>query len=89
MDTVINETKQGAAVAADLLQHDSPVEAVGSEPFADPFDEDRLAAGVSMTRLHTKRLLGAHRKKLIKAEKMKEGTWTVEKPSGKTPSSQE
>jgi hypothetical protein len=33
--------------------------------------------------------LGAQRKKLFKAKKIKEGTWTVEKPTDKTPSSQE
>jgi hypothetical protein len=43
-------------------------EAVGSEPFAVSSDEDRLAAGVSATRLQTKRLSGAQRKKLIKRE---------------------
>jgi hypothetical protein len=74
-------------VAADLIQQDSLVEAVGSEPFAVPSDEFRLAAGVTMTRLQTKRLSGAQRKKLIEVKKMKEGTWTVEKPTGKTPSS--
>jgi hypothetical protein len=42
-----------------------------------------------MTRLQTKRLLGVQWKKLIKAKKMKEGIWTVEKPTGKTPSSQD
>jgi hypothetical protein len=42
-----------------------------------------------MTTMQTKRLSGAQWKKLIKAKKMKEGTWTVEKPTGKTPSSQD
>jgi hypothetical protein len=36
-------------VTADLIQQDSLVEAVGSEPFAVSSDEDRLAAGVSTT----------------------------------------
>jgi hypothetical protein len=45
-----------------------------------------LAAGGFTTRLQTKRLSGAQWKKLIKAKKTKEGTWTVEKPTGKTPS---
>jgi hypothetical protein len=62
---------------------------LGFEPFAVPSDEDRLAAGVSMTRLQTKRLSGAQWKKLIKAKKMMEGTWTFEKPTGRTPSSQD
>jgi hypothetical protein len=76
-------------VAADLIQQDSLVESVGFESFALPSDEDGLAAGVFTTRLQTSRLSGAQRKKLIKVKKMKEGTWTVEKPTGKTPSSQE
>jgi hypothetical protein len=86
MDTNIIEPEQGAAVAADLLQQDSQVEVVGSKPSAVP-SHDRLAAGISTTRLQTNRLSGAQRK-LIKAKKMKEGTWTVEKPPSKTPSSQ-
>jgi hypothetical protein len=59
---------------------------LGSEPFTVPSDEVRLAAGVFTTRLQTKRLLGVQWKKLIKVKKMKEGTWTVVKPTGKTPS---
>jgi hypothetical protein len=35
------------------------VEAVGFEPSAVSSDEDRLTAGVSMTRLQAKRLSGA------------------------------
>jgi hypothetical protein len=54
-----------------------------------PSEEVRLAAGVSTTRLQTKRLSEARRKKLIMVKKMKEGTWTVVKPTGKTPSSQD
>jgi hypothetical protein len=88
MDMVIDEPEQGAAVAADLLQQDSHGEAVGSKPSIVSPDEERLAAGVSMIRLQTKRLSGAQWKKLIKERKMKEGTWTVEKPPRKTPSSQ-
>ena len=67
MDTNIIEPEQGVAVAADLLQQDSQVEVVGSKPSAVPSDEDRLAAGVFTTRLQTRRLSGAQRKKLIKA----------------------
>jgi hypothetical protein len=61
---------------------------LGSEPFTVPSDEVRLAAGVSTTRLQTKRLSGSQWKKLNEVKKMKEGTWTIEKPTGKTPSSQ-
>jgi hypothetical protein len=45
MDTVINGLDQGVAVAVDLIQ------AVSSEPSAVSSNEDRLAAGVFMTRL--------------------------------------
>jgi hypothetical protein len=89
MDTVIDEPEQGAAVAADLLQQDAHGEAVRSKPSIVSPDEERLAAGVSTIRLQTKRLSGAQRKMLIKARKMKEGTWTVEKPPRTTLSSQE
>jgi hypothetical protein len=82
MDTIIDEPKQGVAVAADLLQQHSHAEVVGSKPLS-------LAAGISTIRLLTKRLSGAQQKKLIKARKMKEETWTIEKPPRKTPSSQE
>jgi hypothetical protein len=39
---------------------------------------ERLAAGMSMIRLQTKRFSGAQQKKLINERKMKEGTWMVE-----------
>jgi hypothetical protein len=80
---------EGTAVAADLLQQDSYGEAVGSKPSVVSPDKQRMAAGVSTIRLQTKRLSGSQWKNLIKARKMKEGTWTVEKPPRKTPSSQE
>ena len=76
-------------MGADLLQQDSQVEVVGSKPSSVNSDEDRLAAGISTIRLQTKSLSAAQWKKLIKAKKMKEGTWMVEKPPSKTPSSQE
>jgi hypothetical protein len=65
------------------------VEAVHSKSSVDLSDEKRLAAGVSMTRLQTKRLLGAQQKRLTTERKMKEGTWTDKKPPRKIPSSQE
>jgi hypothetical protein len=46
-----------------------------------------LASGTSVSELTNRRLSGAQRKRLIKERKMKDGTWTVEKPPGKTPSS--
>jgi hypothetical protein len=48
-------------------------------------DEDKLAAGISTTGLQVKRLSGAQRKKLMKARKMREGTWMERKPPRKTP----
>jgi hypothetical protein len=51
-------------------------------------DEERLAAGISMIALQTKRLSGAQRKKAYQRRKMREGTW-MEKHPGKTPSSQD
>jgi hypothetical protein len=52
-------------------------------------DEERLAAGVSMIGLQTKRLSRAQRKTLTGERKMKDGTWTEKKPPRKTPSSEE
>jgi hypothetical protein len=54
--------------------------AVGSEPFAVSSDEDRLAAGVFMTKLQTRRLSGAQRKQLTKVrEGGGEEQWGCEK----------
>ena len=47
-----------------------------------------MAAGISTIGLQTKRLSGTQWKKLIRERKMREGTWTVEKPPRKTPPSQ-
>jgi hypothetical protein len=76
MDTIEKELKQGAT--ADLLLQ---------KPAASS-DEERLAAGISMIGLQTKRLSGAQQKKLIRERKIREGTWTDEKPPRKTPPSQ-
>jgi hypothetical protein len=89
MDTNTFEPEQEAAVPADLLQQETHVEVVDSKFSVYLSDEGRLAAGVSMTRLQTKRLAGAQRKRLTRERKMKEGTWTYTKPPRKTPSSQE
>jgi hypothetical protein len=89
MDTVIDEPDQEAAVAAHLLQHDSHGETVGSKPSVVSPDEEILAAGVSTITLQTKTLSGAKRKKFIKARKMNEGPWKVEKLPRKTPSFEE
>jgi hypothetical protein len=88
MDTVIDERERerGAAVAAGVLQKESRREPVGSKPSVVSPIEERLAAGISTIRLQTKRLMGAQQKKLIKARKAMEGTWTVEKSPSETPS---
>jgi hypothetical protein len=78
MDTTEKELKQGAI--ADLLQQQQKPAAYS--------DEERLAAGILTTGLQTKRPSGAQRKKLIREKKMKEGTWTVEKPPRKISPSQ-
>ena len=86
MDTKNFETEQGAASAADLLQHKPQAEAGEPKSSVTASDEERLAAGVSTIGLHTKRLSGAQRKKLLKERKTREGTW-IEKPPRKTPPS--
>jgi hypothetical protein len=83
------EPEQEAAAPAQFLQQEPHVEIVDSKSSVDLSDEERLAAGVSTTRLQTKRLSGVQRKRLTRERKMKEGTWTDKKPPRKTPSSQE
>ena len=85
-DTKEMELKQGAT--ADLLQQKPHVEVAYSKTSAVSSDEDRLAAGISTIGLQSKRLSGPQQKKLIREKKMREGTWTVEKPPRKTPPSQ-
>jgi hypothetical protein len=51
-------------------------------------DEQRLVAGTSMVDLQTRQLSGAQQKRLTQERKMREGTWTAEKPTGKSSSSQ-
>jgi hypothetical protein len=60
---------------------------VETKPSAVSSDEVGLAAGTSKSELTARRLSGAQRKRFIKESKTKDGTWTVEKPPGKTPSS--
>ena len=89
MDTKVMEPKQGADTTADLLPQQQPQMKDVEQKLPAAFsDEERLGAGISMIGLQTKRLSGAQRKRLIRERKMREGTWMVEKPSGKTPSSQ-
>jgi hypothetical protein len=89
MDTNTFEPEQEVAASADTLQQEPHVEAVDSKSPSGISDEKRLAAGVSTTRLQTKRLSGAQRKRLTRERKMKEGTWKDKKLPRKTPSSQE
>jgi hypothetical protein len=65
------------------------VEAVGLESSVVSSDEERLAAGISTIRLQTKRLSGAQQKRLIRERKMRERTWTENKPPRKIHSSQD
>jgi hypothetical protein len=88
MDMNVFEPEQGAGVPADLLQQEPHAEVGDSKSSVAPSDEERLAAGISMTRLQTKRLSGAQRKRLTR-ERKKEGTWMDKMPPRKTPSSQE
>ena len=69
---------------ADFLKQRPHLEVADTKTPAVSSDEKRLAAGISTTGLHTKKLTGAQRKKLIRERKMKERTWT-EKPPRKNP----
>jgi hypothetical protein len=88
MYTNISEPKQGAADTADLLQQQPHVEVIDIKSSVASSDEERLAAGVSMIGLQTKRLSGAQQQRLTRERKM-EGTWTEKKPPRKTPLSQQ
>jgi hypothetical protein len=65
------------------------VEVADSKSSVDLSDEERLVAGVSTTRLQTKKLSGAQRKGITRERTMKEVTWPDKKPPSKTASSQE
>ena len=80
----MKEIEQNKGATADLLQQKSHVEVADSKTPAVSLDEKKLAAGISTIGLHTKKLSGAQRKKPIRERKMKEGTWTAEKPPRKT-----
>jgi len=66
MDTKTFGTKQGAATTADLSQQEPHEEDAELKSSAASSDEERLAAGISMTGLQTKRLSGAQRKRLTR-----------------------
>jgi hypothetical protein len=89
MDTSIFETEQGAVNPVDLSQSKPRVEVKEQTPNAVSSDEEKMAAGISTIGLQAKRLSGAQRKKLMKAKKTTEGTWTERKPPRKTPSPQD
>ena len=84
MDTSKFEIQQGAVNSEDLLQLEPQEEAKVQTTSAVSSDEEKLAAGILTIGLQTKRLSGAQRRKLMKAKKMKEGTWTERKPPRKT-----
>ena len=78
----MKEIEHNKGATADLLQQKPHVEVADSKTPAVSLDEARLAAGISMTGLHTKKLSGAQ---VIRERKMKEGTWKAENPQRKTP----
>jgi hypothetical protein len=86
MDTSIFETEQEAVNPVDLSKPKPHVEVT---PTAVSSDEEKLAAGISMIGLQAKRLSGAQRKKLMRAKKVREGTWTERRPPRNTPSPQD
>ena len=88
MNTIETEPKQGASTTADLLKQNPQEEVLEAKLSTASSDEEKLTAGISTIGLQAKRLSGAQRKKLITERKMKEATWTEEKPKRKTPPSQ-
>ena len=83
------EPQQGADTTADLLPRQQlQMKDVEQKLSTASSDEERLAEGISTIGLQIKRLSKAQRKRLTRERKMREGTWTVEKPPGKPPSSQ-
>ena len=88
MEMKVMEPKQGADTTANLLPQQPQMKDVKQKLSAASSDEERLAAGISTIGLQTKKLSGVQQKRLTRERKMREGIWTVEKPPGKTPSSQ-
>jgi hypothetical protein len=88
MNTKEIEPKQGTATTADLSPQKQPqMKDVEQKPSAASSDAERMAAGITMIGLQIKRLSGVQWKRLTRERKMREGTWTVEKPPSKTPTS--
>lgn len=89
MDMIFTDSEETTAVEpeADTATTMEGVTAQGSglpdETVAGPSDVGVMAAGVANMELQTKKLSGAQKKKLRKAEKMKAGTWTKDKPTQK------
>jgi hypothetical protein len=69
------QPEKEVAAPVNLLRQEPHVDVVDSKSSVDLSDEERLAAGVSTTRLQAKGLLGAQWKRLTRERKMKEGTW--------------
>jgi hypothetical protein len=63
-----------------LLQQELQLKVVNMLPPTASSEEEKLAAGISMIGLQTKRPSGAQRERLTRERKMKEGTWTEKKP---------
>ena len=70
-----------------LSQQQPQMKVVEPKLTAASSDEERLVAGISKIGLQNKRLYGVRRKRLTRERKMRGGTWTVETPPGKPPSS--
>jgi hypothetical protein len=86
METEISEleSRQGATTSADLSWQELHVEVIDPKSSVASAEEERLAAGVSTIRLHTKRLSGVQWRKLTRERKMMDGTWTERKPPRNT-----
>jgi hypothetical protein len=62
MDTIEKELKQGADTTADLTKQKPQEDILKLKSSTVSSYEGKLAAGISMTRLGTKRISGAQRK---------------------------
>jgi hypothetical protein len=80
--------KQGTDFSVDLPIQLHPQMKDVEPKLSTASDEQRLVAGTSAVDLQTRRLSGAQRKRPTRERKMREGTWTAEKPPGKSSSSQ-
>jgi hypothetical protein len=87
--TLVLKKKQAAVNLANLLQQEPQAEVTEQKLSAVSSDEEKLAAGISTIGLQAKTLSGAQRRRLMREEKMREGTWREKRPPRKTPSPQD